>query len=530
MAAIAVIACNPQEEVVPEITVATTDFTLPVAGTEDMSFKVDFTTNVDWTAALKEASDWCSVTPSSGVAGEASVTIIALENKVEEERTATLVLTAGAAVKELVLTQEALFVPRLVAESSVSFPTAGGSAEITVNATVEFTAAEEAEWLTCAVDGKKVTFTATENTAEDARTATVVLTNTEYSLSAAIEVVQDGTCKLLWAVKMDDVMNRPAVAPMFSTDEKSTAVSIALYDGNVVLSAGDGSAPVKLNKETGEVVGTIATGDFKPYSVRQDDAGNLVMANRLWNRWTAYGNWFRIAYLAPGATEVANVIADVDEEYLGVSMNVRGDVTKNAAIVMPHQNGDYAHNVFSVFEVVDGTATQTNVTLANYKGVGWAGGAFGTWPHNIPGVAVVGTKAADGAITAAYDTNTPQFVNLLDGACTDLTATAIPDPESAGNYAPTGMDLREINGKQYLAIAMCSFWSGSVCVQVYDAATQQLLYNWADAPTLNPYTASDTNYDYMSTSVTLGAAEGGIVVYVADKSSGTVAAKYFTVK
>ena len=92
------------------------------------------------------------------------------------------------------------------------------------------------------------------------------------------------------------------------------------------------------------------------------------------------------------------------------------------------------------------------------------------------------------------------------------------------------MDLREINGKQYLAIAMCSFWSGSVYVQVYDAATQQLLYSWADAPTLNPYTASDTNYDYMSTSVTLGAAEGGIVVYVADKSSGTVAAKYFTVK
>lgn len=526
MAAIAVIACNPQEEVVPEITVATTDFTLPVAGTEDMSFKVDFTTNVDWTAALKEASDWCSVTPSSGVAGEASVTIIALENKVEEERTATLVLTAGAAVKELVLTQEALFVPRLVAEGSVSLPTDGGSAELTVNATVEFTLAEEAEWLTCTVDGKKVTFTATENTAEDARAATVVLTNKEYSLSASIEVVQDGTCKLLWAINMADVMNRPAQAPMFSTDEKPTAVSIALYDGNVVLSAGDGSEPVKLNKATGEKVGTIATGDFKPYSVRQDDAGNLVMANRLWNRWTAYGNWFRIAYLAPGATEVANVIADVDEEYIGVSLNVAGDVTKDATIIIPHHNGDYANNVMSVFNVAGGVATQTNLVMNGFKGVGWAGGCFGTWPHNVPGVALLG----DTALTAGYESNVLQLLNLADGVCTDIASLDAAHPDQGGNYAPTGMDVRMINGKPYLAVAMCSFWSGPVFVYIFDVTAQTLVYSWCDAPTMDPKTASDTNYDYMSTSVTLEAAEGGMVVYVADKCSGTIAAKYFTVK
>lgn len=535
MAAIAVIACNPQEEVVPEIKVATTDFTLPVAGTEDMSFKVDFTTNVDWTAALKTASDWCSVTPSSGVAGDASVTVIALENKAEEERSVTIVLTAGAAVKEIVLTQEALFVPRIVAED-VTIPTAGGAVELAVNATVPFTVAYEAEWLTYEASAKKIVFTATKNTDPDPRAVLVTLANAEYDLETIIEVSQEGTCKLLWAINMADVMNRPAQAPMFSTDEKATAVSIALYDGNLVLSAGDGSELVKLNKATGEKVGTIATGNFKPYTVRQDDAGNLVMSNRVWAKWTNIANSFALAYLAPGATEVTNLIdtgendpdGSIREEYLGVSMNVCGDVKSNARIILPHNNGDYAHNVMSVFSVTEGVTTKNNLTMNGFKGVGWAAGCFGTWPHNVPGVALLG----DVALTAGYELNVLQQLNLADGVCTDIVCLDDfhynPDPElnQAGNYAPTGMDVRMINGKPYLAVAMCSFYGASTYVYLFDIETKELLYAWKNAPVKDPKVAADTNYDYMSVSVTMDAAEGGLVLYVADKSSGTIAAQY----
>ena len=527
LVAVAAIACKKEEPVVPEIKVTTTEFTLHVAGTEDMSFKVEFNANVDWTAALKETTEWCTITPASGVAGDATVTVIALENKLEQERVATLVLTAGTAVKEIALTQEALFVPRIAAKDA-TIPTAGGSVEVAVNATVPFTVAYEAEWLTYQASADKVVFTATQNTDPDPRAVLVTLANAEYDLEAVIEVSQDGTCKLLWAINMADVMNRPAQAPMFSTDEKPTAVSIALYDGNVVLSAGDGSEPVKLDKATGAKVGTIATGDFKPYSVRQDDAGNLVMANRLWNRWTAYGNWFRIAYLAPGATAVSDVIADVDEEYIGVSLNVRGDVSKDATIIIPHHNGDYANNVMSVFSVAGGAATQTNLVMNGFKGVGWAGGCFGTWPHNVPGVALMGPALTDGALTAGYETNVLQQLNLVDGVCTDIASLDAAHPDQGGNYAPTAMDVRVINGKPYLAVAMCSFWSGPVFVYVFDVTAQTLVCSWTDAPAMDPKTASDTNYDYMSTSVTLEAAEGGMVVYVADKSSGTIAAKYFT--
>ena len=175
--AIAAIACNPEEQIVPEIKVTTTEFTLPLAGTEDMSFKVQFNANVDWTAALKETTEWCTITPASGVAGDASVTVIALENPTEEERTVTLVLTAETAVEEIVLTQEAVFIPRLATSPAdgVNVPQAGGSASVEVTANVAYTVTVDAEatWLTVAQDGNTVTMTATANEDFAARGANV---------------------------------------------------------------------------------------------------------------------------------------------------------------------------------------------------------------------------------------------------------------------------------------------------------------------------------------------------------------------
>ena len=70
MAAIAVIACKQEETILPEVNVTSTTTTLPVAGTEDMSFKVTFKANVDWTAKLKTPVEWCAITPANGKAGE----------------------------------------------------------------------------------------------------------------------------------------------------------------------------------------------------------------------------------------------------------------------------------------------------------------------------------------------------------------------------------------------------------------------------------------------------------------------------
>ena len=207
--AIAAIACNPEEQIVPEIKVTTTEFTLPLAGTEDMSFKVQFNANVDWTAALKETTEWCTITPASGVAGDASVTVIALENPTEEERTVTLVLTAGTAVEEIVLTQEAVFIPRLATTPAdgVNVPQAGGSASVEVAANVAYTVTVDAEatWLTVAQDGNTVTMTATANEEYAARGANVTFATEYEGVGATVYVYQEGRATKLWTKKVAEL-------------------------------------------------------------------------------------------------------------------------------------------------------------------------------------------------------------------------------------------------------------------------------------------------------------------------------------
>ena len=524
LVAVAAIACEKTPDIVPEIKITTTELTVPVEGNENLV--IEFNSNVDWTAKVKEDIEWVTISPAKGVAGDAKITAVVDPTDQNEERKATIEITAGDKITEVVLTQAAL--PFFTVENALAIPTEGGSFDLAVSTNVPFNVTvEENDWLTVAKGEGKVTFTATENTANDARTAVATFT-TEYELGGTVTVSQDGVCKLLWAIGMKDVMNRTARGPMFSTDEYWTGVSIAVYDGNVVVCAGDGSEPVILDKATGEKKGTIATGDFKPYTVRQDDAGNLVMANRLWNRWTAYGNWFRIAYLVPGSTEVKDIIKDVDEEYLGMSMNVRGDVTKNALIALPHNNGEYVHNVISLFPVTDGSALQANVTWdANYKGVGWAGPYFGGGVHNHPGLALVGSTIDAGAVSSCYDANLLQAIDLTSGATTVVVDTPLAG-DYAGNFAPNGLDIREINGKQYLAVALSCFYpSTPPTVYLFDVESKQALYTWDDVELFDPQDAASTNYEYVQASVTMEAAEGGVVVYLIDKSSGTIAAKYF---
>lgn len=528
----AIVACEKTPDIVPEVTVTTTELSVPVEGSD--AFVVEFNANVDWTAKVKEAIDWCTISPASGKAGDSKITAVIDPSQLNEERTATIVVTAGNKVFEIVLTQNAL--PYFTIENALTIPVGGGSVDFAVATNVDFdVTVEDNDWLAVAKGEGMVTFTATENTSNDPRSVVATFTTDVAELGGTLTITQDGLCKTLWAVDMTAVMNRPAQAPTFSTDNKPAAVSIAVYDGNVVVSAGDGSEPVVLDKATGEKKGTIATGDFKPYTVRNDDAGNLVMTNRVWAKWTAIANSFAIAYLAPNSSDLVTLINTGDndddgslrEEYLGVSMNVRGDVTKNALIGMPHQNGDYAHNVMSFFAVTDGVVVKNNVTMSGFKGVGWAGGCFGTWPHNIPGIGLTGSTMNDPAIVCAYESNIPQALVPATGVCTDLSTTPIPNADYAGNFAPTSIDVRNINGKPYLAIAMTSFWGGNVLVLIFDATTQELLYTWEDAQIFDAKVADQTNYDYMSCSVTLEAAEDGMVVYVADKTTATIAAKFF---
>ena len=178
--AIAAIACKPEEQIVPEVTVHTDEATL-VIPTEGGDVQIAFDANVEWTAALKEATaaDWCTITPSSGAAGSTSLKVIALENTTNDNRVVTVVITAQTAKKEVKVTQLQKDALVLSGEKTFEVAADGGQVKFAVNHNIAVEAKADADWLvqaaTRAMQTSEFTFDVAANTGA-ARTAKITVT------------------------------------------------------------------------------------------------------------------------------------------------------------------------------------------------------------------------------------------------------------------------------------------------------------------------------------------------------------------
>ena len=178
--AIAAIACNPEEQIVPEVTVHTDEATL-VIPTEGGDAQIAFDANVEWTASLKEATaaDWCTITPSSGAAGSTSLKVIALENTTNDNRVVTVVITAQTAKKEVKVTQLQKDALVLSGEKTFEVAADGGQVKFAVNHNIAVEAKADADWLvqaaTRAMQTSEFTFDVAANTGA-ARTAKITVT------------------------------------------------------------------------------------------------------------------------------------------------------------------------------------------------------------------------------------------------------------------------------------------------------------------------------------------------------------------
>ena len=96
-------ACSDKETVVePSITLSGSEEILmsKEAGTTHVSF----TSAREWTVSSSQS--WCRVSPTSGLAGSASVTVNVTENTTYDDREATLVIRSETLTKTVTLTQK----------------------------------------------------------------------------------------------------------------------------------------------------------------------------------------------------------------------------------------------------------------------------------------------------------------------------------------------------------------------------------------------------------------------------------------
>lgn len=541
MLAIMAVACV-KHEITPEIKCEVDEVSVPVSGTIEEDVFVSFSSNVKWTAAIKEVVDWCQVTPESGEAGDAKVRLIVAETDELDPREVTLIITAGVATKEIKVVQGQVDAFELVTDSEEVGPE-GASVQIKANTNVGWTVSipSDCDWVEI-VESKaygeqtKTVAVSAFDVLDGEREVTLAIT-TENGLEAEFTIYQEGPSSTRWAVDLNalDGWNYVNTTMIGETSLENT-VSIALYDGKVVICNGDGSAPVLLNKETGAKEGVLATDDFKPYLVRNDDAGNLVMTNRIWG----WDN-FQIRYMKPGDKTVY-AIADYAWMYLGGGMTVRGDVTKKALLGFPTGNAEYLSNSVLVCEMDNGKNTWSFMTVTGFLGVPWMAqyGATDGWfdkPENFPAFAFLGNDRQNGAFITAYSVNQPYLLNtgaaIQDGSFTAtgslIAAVDIFDENS--NTAPNSVDIRQIGADAYTVISGAHFYHGAPQFKVVKGTDLTTLVEVNAKGFDGTKYSDDSNISTaVSTSVAIEGGDGTIEIYSINNTCATVCRCYVSIK
>ena len=604
--AVAAVACKPEEQITPEVTV-NSDAAALIIEQEGGEVLIDFDANVEWTAAFKGAADWCTLSPASGAAGPNKVKVIAVENETNDNRTVTVVITAQTAVKEVVVTQlqkdalvisgektfavpaeggevkfavnhnlaidvttdadwltqtkametseitlavaantgaertaeivvkagalkqtltvtQAAWVPKFDVEPAADqwIAVGGGSVSVTVDANVEYTVTVgENDWLTVTNDGGVYTFTAGANASFDYRAidVTVAPVDEAYAESAvAFYVFQNGRANKLWA-------KHPAED--FEGYDPAQKVRLAQY-GEYVLLANTTKVFV-LNPLDGSVVTTIAMPEgMTAQSVLVDDAGHLLIAAD-----AGQNADLNIIHVPDPFDPVPEVVCSYNTgNYYGSletgNIRVKGNIKENAVITatvagscLADGSLDPASGAVIYWEVVNGVLSDWN----------WTNVPYTAWGTSTICAHPAGASIADGLFYIGYggDYNLYYTANVTKGGASEWAVSYVTGSSWMENY--NCIATAEWNGSKYAAIvASCHFSydaSDVILLNVNNPAAAEYVYAhhgdgdvaWDWAAGVNPsWTGAGTYSDV----VLIPAGDTLLMVYV-DTNYGAMA-------
>lgn len=515
--AIMAIACT-KTVITPEITCSVDEVTVPVNGTIDEDIFVSFTSNVAWKAAIKENVDWCKVSPAEGEAGDAKLKLIVVETKELDARTATLTITAETAIKEIKIVQGQVDAFELAA-TEAEVGAEGGEVLVKAMTNIDWSVEipTDCNWIKVvaskAYGEKSIALNVDPyNEYDSSRSATLKIVASGVE-DVTFTIDQSGPSSCIWSVDMRQYVDMVNSFSNAVSETVPTNVSMALFNGDVLVCAGDGKYPIIIDKATGEKKGELNTGDIKPGYITNDDAGNLVFCSRVWNYWVDYV-FFEVFYMTPGSSEVKKLVSCHDDEYypsyIGAGLSVKGDVTKKAAIAAPWEGveGVTGDNMVLCWQIENGAkvGTYTKGTITGFVGISWLAGYWMQSPDNFPGFALLSDTLTDGALFACYDENVLYYVDQ-NFACSAL-ANEILD----SNSTPNALDIRTINSKQYLAVSGGTYFP-QWCyppMRIVDMATKEVI---AEPVTHSFNIGDDAAAVGASAAVRMEAAEGGMIVY-----------------
>lgn len=166
---------------------------------EGKDIQVPFNTDVPWEVICNQS--WCTLSATSGEAGNQSITVTIAKNKEKTERTATLTFQAGTALSQTVtITQEPAGPDEItIADQIFRIETTGGKFQLSFSTNVDWMIASDQSWCTLsAATGEEGTHTLTVmiDPNKDPEDRTAIITLKAGSAQESISVIQERNYQL----------------------------------------------------------------------------------------------------------------------------------------------------------------------------------------------------------------------------------------------------------------------------------------------------------------------------------------------
>ena len=523
------------------VVVPTTEFTV---GAEGDVVEIPFSANVDVNVLIPEAVDWIKQTEPNGVKGmvDKKVYLLVDASTDLEPRTANITLTDGT-ISQVVKISQAAFVAYCDFENELldnqyggrlTVPQQGGKFVLEVSSNLDWRAhydeeypPEDTSWLVLEQTDDAIVITVQPNEGYIARDNWIYVDAGKALYGAVFggyfQVYQEGleapvSPQMEWAVAFPEAI--------------SAGYNRLAYTKENALLISDGEKIHVLNPEDGTYVKEIATPGFKPVSICNDDAGNIIIADNV----TAEMNWETNELTSGTTLKVYCVQSESDTpKVISLPNGVYGTLGGFRA------RGDLATKG-SITGVAAGAMFWFGYDIANYEAVsnyygtqnsGPATGA-GMWVPEYGAALSYGDDLHDGVLYRSYDGTekvyyrkdayTPKWAAEQAGVEYEAWSL-VTEAGAGGNENQNNMDILDYNGKKILAFTQgyhftyAGFNADIYVLDITDITNPQVLATVKTADWITAEWPNGAN----SADILLREGDGVIEMYVVHSGLATIA-------
>lgn len=241
--------------------------------------------------------------------------------------------------------------------------------------------------------------------------------------------------------------------------------SLASIGGNLIVSLGNGSAPVYLDGLTGVKLGEINLGSSVAASVTNDEGGNLLITSHAEPTETVN------IYRTKSVTEAPTLFHSFDNSTdvpVGYHVKVHGNIDTDAVIILTHEGVAGVTETSKYTRIVVKAGAVESTETIDLAGLGLSWGAA---PTNAAKVVPASANPADGVLLCYYSYNTLTYVN---GNGAVAASWPVLDSSVSGNYNTNVMDAKTYNNAKYAVHLVSShfpMWGCGPQLRVFDVST-----------------------------------------------------------